>query len=89
MRREQKRRVKRGRKRKGDGKERGDRRKEEEREEIEDREERGREGRRGREKEVKSAKPQGYIMDVHEASMKQAGLRHKRHRKEGMEIYSL
>lgn len=36
------------------------------------REKKGQEGRRAREKEVKSTKPQGYIMEVHEASMEQA-----------------
>lgn len=88
MRGERKRRVKRRGKRKGDGKGKGDRRKEEEG--GEERGERGREGRREREKEAKqSSKPQGYIMDVYEASMKQTGLRHKRHREDGMGIYSL
>lgn len=50
--------------------------------------ERGREGRRERER-GKAVKPQGYITDVYEASMKQTGLRHKRHREDGMGIYSL
>lgn len=51
-----------------------------------------REGQGGKERKRergKAVKPQGYITDVYEASMKQTGLRHKRHREDGMGIYSL